>query len=178
MIGIDRPDRPNDEGIDVFMVATARATSKVDDAKNEDVTSGAKRTKRRRRLLGAAAIATLAIVASACLPPAPPPSVRAGRPSSPRSTSTAPGLAVNDALTNLAADWARHLAITGVMEHRNLGAVGGWAHLGETIVQGSCGISDAAVVNMWINSPPHYSSDGLRRLFERRRRTSVCGRRT
>ncbi len=42
------------------------------------------------------------------------------------------------------------------MEHRNLTTVGGWAHLGETIVQGSCGISDDTVVNIWLNSPPHH----------------------
>ena len=141
------------------MVLTARASSEDEMIVDvDDATKTRKRGKRRRRLLAAAAVATLAIVASACLPPAPPPTVRAA-PTIVNEINRhrSPGLAVNDALTNLAADWARHLATTGVMEHRNLGAVGGWAHLGETIVQGSCGISDAAVVNMWVNSPPHYA---------------------
>jgi uncharacterized protein YkwD len=141
------------------MVATARAASTADDEAStaqHEASWPPRRTRRRRRVLAAAAIATLAIVASACLPAAPPPTVRAA-PSVVNEINTHryPPLAVNDALTNLAADWARHLATTGVMEHRNLGAVGGWTHLGETIVQGACGISDAAVVNLWMNSPPH-----------------------
>ncbi|MCJ7437873.1 MAG: CAP domain-containing protein [Acidimicrobiia bacterium] len=78
---------------------------------------------------------------------------------------------MNDALTNLAAGWAQHLATTGVLAHRDLNGVGGWTYLGETIVQGSCGISDDAVVNLWMNSPPHrdtmlspvYTSAGVAR---------------
>jgi uncharacterized protein YkwD len=120
------------------------------------------------------ALGALAVLASACLPPAPAPVVR----SAPSLVSqinvyrgSAP-LAVNDELTNLAADWANHLAGTGRLEHRDLNGIGGWAHLGETIVHGSCGISDAAVVNLWLNSPPHaqvmldgaYTSAGVARV--------------
>ena len=116
-------------------------------------------TKRRRRFLGVVTIATLAFVASACgLPAAAPPPSGGAAPSVVTTMNEYRGpaqLAVNDALTNLAADWAAHLAATGVLQHRNLGSVEGWTHLGETIVQGSCGISDAAVVTLWMNSPPH-----------------------
>ena len=115
-------------------------------------------TRRARPLLGIAALAIFAVVASACRPPAPAP-IGAADPGVVATVNgfrgTAPALAVNDSLTNLAADWANHLATTDTLEHRNLNLVDGWSTLGETIFVGPCGTADAEIVNAWLASPSH-----------------------
>jgi len=122
------------------------------------VTSGT--TRRARPLLGVVALAIFAVIASACRPPASAPAPSGAAAPSVVATingsrGAAPALAVNDALTNLAADWANHLAMTGTLEHRDLNSVGGWSTLGETIFVGPCGSADAAIVNAWLGSPSH-----------------------
>jgi uncharacterized protein YkwD len=114
---------------------------------------------RTRRVLGIVAVAAIAIAASACVPPPPPPPAQAA-PGIVTQMNTLRGgapLADNADLTGIAAEWASHLAATGVMAHRDLNQIGGWSHVGETIVAASCGISDAAVVDLWLHSPPHAS---------------------
>ena len=122
------------------------------------------RAKWSFRSVGIAA-AMVALVTSACVRPAPPPppppppaTIAVAAPSVVAEMNTrrpAAPLAVNGSLTDLAAEWANHLASTGVLAHRDLNGIGGWPHLGETIAQASCGISDAVVVNLWLASPPH-----------------------
>jgi uncharacterized protein YkwD len=98
-----------------------------------------------------------------CLAPAPRPTVTAlasdggivSAISAQRVANGLPGLATSSDLTNLAVGWANHDASTGVLAHRDLNGIPGWAALGEVLWVGPCGTSDAAVVAGWMGSAEH-----------------------
>jgi uncharacterized protein YkwD len=120
---------------------------------------------KRRLLLGLFVPAVVSIPLAGCLAPAPPRTVTAlaadggivSELNAQRGAYGLPGLATSGDLTNLAVAWANHDASTGVLAHRDLNGIPGWAALGEVLFVGPCGTSDAAIVGAWMGSAEHRS---------------------
>jgi hypothetical protein len=59
-------------------------------------------------------------------------------------------------LDGMASDWAKHLAATNTLEHRDLAAfAGNYRVLCEALYAGPAGINASDVVTAWLNSPGH-----------------------